>query len=148
MKHIPSLCVLCNPCYSQWCYGQILAIAPLCQCMVENRRKTLSTTLHTSWESMRVNPIFSTHLGGDMSKVMKYIPSLCVLCNPCYSQWCYGQILAIAPLSQCMGENRRKTLSTTLHTSWESRRVNHVNSRKYFCNIKYYYYAFLRVYTR
>ena len=29
MGHVPSLCVLCSPCYSQWCYGQILAIAPL-----------------------------------------------------------------------------------------------------------------------
>ena len=29
MGHVPSLCVLCNPCYSRWCYGQILAIVPL-----------------------------------------------------------------------------------------------------------------------
>ena len=29
MGHVPSLCVLCSPCYSRWCYGQILAIAPL-----------------------------------------------------------------------------------------------------------------------
>ena len=28
MGHVPSLCVLCSPCYSRWCYGQILAIAP------------------------------------------------------------------------------------------------------------------------
>ena len=28
MGHVPSLCVLCNPCYSRWYYGQILAIAP------------------------------------------------------------------------------------------------------------------------
>ena len=35
--------------------------------MGENRRKTLSTTLHTSWESMRVNPIFLTHLAEDVS---------------------------------------------------------------------------------
>ena len=28
MGHVPSLCVLLNPCYSRWCYGQILAIAP------------------------------------------------------------------------------------------------------------------------
>ena len=30
--------------------------------------------------------------------------SLCVLCNPCYSRWCYGQILAIAPQSMYGGE--------------------------------------------
>ena len=29
MGHVPSLCVLCSPCYSRWCYGQILAIAPV-----------------------------------------------------------------------------------------------------------------------
>ena len=29
MGHVPSLCVLYSPCYSRWCYGQILAIAPL-----------------------------------------------------------------------------------------------------------------------
>ena len=27
MGHVPSLCVLCSPCYSRWCYGQILTIA-------------------------------------------------------------------------------------------------------------------------
>ena len=32
------------------------------QCMGENRRNTLSTTLHISWEGGRVNPIFTTHL--------------------------------------------------------------------------------------
>ena len=26
MEHVPSLCMLCSPCYSRWCYGQILAI--------------------------------------------------------------------------------------------------------------------------
>ena len=25
MGHVPPLCVLCSPCYSRWCYGQILA---------------------------------------------------------------------------------------------------------------------------
>ena len=40
---------------------------------------------------------------------MEHVPSLCVLCNPCYTRWCYNQILAIAP--QCMGENRRKYLA-------------------------------------
>ena len=28
---------------------------------------------------------------------------LCVLCSPCYSRWCYGQILAIAPLQSMFG---------------------------------------------
>ena len=28
MGHVLSLCVLCSPCYSRWCNGQILAIAP------------------------------------------------------------------------------------------------------------------------
>ena len=59
-KHSKSLC------YLRWRYDQILAIAP--QCMGENRRKSLSTTLHTSWESRRVNPIFLTHLAGDVSQ--------------------------------------------------------------------------------
>ena len=31
---------------------------------------------------------------------------------------------AMAPQSMYMGENRRKTLSTTFHSSWEMRRVN------------------------
>ena len=95
MKHFPSLCVLCNPCYSKWCYGQISAIAPLGQCMGENRKKALSTISRTSWERGRVNLIFSNNLAGGMSYVMKHFPSLCVLCNPCYSKWCYDQILAI-----------------------------------------------------
>ena len=29
MVHVPSLCERCSPCYSRWCYGQILATAPL-----------------------------------------------------------------------------------------------------------------------
>ena len=29
MGHVPSFEVLCSPCYSRWCYGQVLAIAPL-----------------------------------------------------------------------------------------------------------------------
>ena len=37
------------------------------QCMGENRRKTLSTTLHTSWERGRVNPIYSTNMAKDAS---------------------------------------------------------------------------------
>ena len=42
---------------------------------------------------------------------MGHVPSLCVLCSPCYSRWCYGQILAIAPLQSMYGENRRKHLA-------------------------------------
>ena len=68
------------------------------QCMAEKGRNTLSTTLHISCERGRVNPIFSTIIAKDASEVMKYVPSLCVVCNLCYSKWCYGQILAIAPL--------------------------------------------------
>ena len=37
------------------------------QCMGGNRRKTLSTTLHTSWERGRVNLIFSTNMAKDAS---------------------------------------------------------------------------------
>ena len=29
MGHVPSLCVLCSPCYSRWCYGQILAMTTI-----------------------------------------------------------------------------------------------------------------------
>ena len=35
--------------------------------MGENRRKTLSTTLHTSWDRGCVNPIFSKHIAKDAS---------------------------------------------------------------------------------
>ena len=37
------------------------------QCMGENGRNTLSTTLHISWERGRVNPIFSTIITKDAS---------------------------------------------------------------------------------
>ena len=37
------------------------------QCMGENRRNTLSTTLHISWERGRVKPIFSTIIAKDAS---------------------------------------------------------------------------------
>ena len=70
------------------------------QCMGEY---TLSTTLHISWERGRVNPIFSTHIAKDACEVMKHVSSPCVVCNPCYSKWCYGQILAIAPLQSMYG---------------------------------------------
>ena len=35
------------------------------QCMGENRRNTLSTTLHISWERGRVNPILLTLIAKD-----------------------------------------------------------------------------------
>ena len=73
------------------------------QCMAEKGRNTLSTTLHISCERGRVNPIFSTIIAKDASEVMKHVPSLCVVCNLCYSKWCYGQILAIAPLQSMYG---------------------------------------------
>ena len=75
------------------------------QCMGENRRKTLGTA--HAWERGRVNLIFSPNTGWDVSYVMGHVPSLCVLCSPCYSTWCYGQILAIAPIQSMYGENRR-----------------------------------------
>ena len=56
------------------------------KCMGENRRITLSTTLHTSWERGRVDLIFSTNITGDVCQVMGHVPYLCVLCNPCYSR--------------------------------------------------------------
>ena len=37
------------------------------QCMGENGRNTLSTTLHISWERGRVNPIFTTIIAKDAS---------------------------------------------------------------------------------
>ena len=37
------------------------------QCMGENGRNTLSTTLHISWERGRVNAIFTTNLAKDAS---------------------------------------------------------------------------------
>ena len=43
---------------------------------------------------------------------MGHVSSLCVLCSPCYSRWCYGQILAIAPLQKMYGREWEKTLST------------------------------------
>ena len=74
------------------------------QCMEKNRRKTLSTTLHILWERGCVNLIFSPNPGLDVSKVMGHVPSLYVLCNSCYLRWCYGQILAIAPLQSMYGK--------------------------------------------
>ena len=41
---------------------------------------------------------------------MGHVPSLCVLCSPCYSRWCYGQIWPLHHYNQCMGENREKHL--------------------------------------
>ena len=69
MKHVSSLCVVCNLCYSKWCYGQILAIAPQSKVNVWERigEYTLKTTLHISWERGRVNPIFSTCIAKDAS---------------------------------------------------------------------------------
>ena len=67
MKYVSSLCVVCNPCYSKWCYGQNLAIIPQTTVNVWERigEYILSTTLHISRERGRVNPIFSTHIAKD-----------------------------------------------------------------------------------
>ena len=118
MGRVPSLCVLCSPCYSRWCYGQILAIAPL---QLMYGREQEKNTWHSSWERGRVNLIFSPNTGWDVSYVMGHVPSLCVLCSPCYSRWCYGQILAIAPLQLMYGREQEKN---TWHSSWERGRVN------------------------
>ena len=66
--------------------------------------KTLSTVLHRSWERGRGNMIFSPNTGWDVGYIMGHVPSLCVLCNSCYSKWCNGQILAIAPLQSMYGK--------------------------------------------
>ena len=78
------------------------------QCMGENRRKTLSTArvgegacqpdIFTKYRLTRLPCVLSVW---DMSL------SLCVLCNPCYSRWCYGQILAIAPPTITMATKQR-----------------------------------------
>ena len=49
------------------------------QCMGENGRNTLSTNLHISWKRGRVNPILSTIIAKDASKVMKHVSSLYVI---------------------------------------------------------------------
>ena len=117
MGHVPSLCVLCNPCYSKWCYGQILVIAPLRSMYGREWEKN---TWYSSWERGRVYLIFSPNTGWDVSYVMGHVPSLCVLCNPCYSKWCYGQILVIAPLRSMYGREWEKN---TWYSSWERGRV-------------------------
>ena len=42
---------------------------------------------------------------------MGHVPSLCMFCSPCYSRWCYGQILAIAPLQSMYGRIGEKHLA-------------------------------------
>ena len=56
---------------------------------------------------------------------MGHVPSLCVLCSPCYSRWCYGQILAIAPLQLMYGKEWEKN---TWHSLWERGRVNLIHT--------------------
>ena len=109
MRHVPSLCVLCSPCYSKWCYGQILAIAPLQKCMGENSRKTLSTARGRGGVSTWYFHQMVVGMWAKLWGVSHLFVCFVALVIP---KWCYGQILAIAPLQKCMGENRRKTLST------------------------------------
>ena len=50
--------------------GAMAKIWPLhhySQCMGENRRNTLSTNVHISWERGHVNSIFTTHIAKDTS---------------------------------------------------------------------------------
>ena len=65
MGHVPSLCVLCSPCYSKWCYGQILAIAPLTTINVWERigEKHLAQLVGEG----RVNLIFLPNTDWDVS---------------------------------------------------------------------------------
>ena len=118
MKHAPSLCVVCNPCYSKWCYGQILALAPLRQCMGKNRRETLSSTLHTSWERGRVNPILSNNIAKDEGYVIVHVPSICVVCNPCSSHiptWIWRKYkVDTPPLPRAMQDGARCVFSYSL----------------------------------
>ena len=70
------------------------------QCMGENRRKTLSTARGrggvSTWYFHQIQV-------GMWAKFMGHVPSLWVLCSPCYSRWCHGQFLAIAPLQSMYG---------------------------------------------
>ena len=45
--------------------AKLWALHNYSQCMGENGRNTLSTTLHISWKRGRVSPIFSTHIAKD-----------------------------------------------------------------------------------
>ena len=67
MKHVSSLCVLCNSSYSKWCYGQIMGIVTTVNVWERMGEYTLRTALHISWERWRVNPIFSTIIAKDVS---------------------------------------------------------------------------------
>ena len=62
MKHVSSLCVVCNPCYSKGTY-----VRTTVNVWERIGEYTLSTNLHISWERGRVNPIFSTPIAKDAS---------------------------------------------------------------------------------
>ena len=127
MEHVPSLCVLCSPCYSRWCYGKILAIAPLLTINVWERigEKHLAQLMgegacqpdiftkyrlgcELTYVSCHISLCALNNKGYKAYKEMGHVPSLCVLCNPCYLRWCYGQILAIAPLQSMYGREWEK----------------------------------------
>ena len=68
MKYVSSLCVVCNPCYSKWCYGQNLAIIPQTTVNVWERIGDIYlASLYISRGRGRVNPIFSTIIAKDAS---------------------------------------------------------------------------------
>ena len=96
------------------------------QCMGENRRNTLSTTLHISWERGRVNPILSTiiflFILLNMSHLSVWFVTLVIQSGAMAKFW------PLHHYSQCMGEKGRNTLSTALHISWERGRVNPIFS--------------------
>ena len=57
------LCVLCNPCYSRWCY--IMAKFGHCTTVwesIQEKKKTLSTIFYSLCERGCVNLIVSTNL--------------------------------------------------------------------------------------
>ena len=88
--------------------GHVPFLCMLCNNVWERiGEKTLSTILHSSWERGRVNLIFSP---------ITYMLDVSLSHGTCP--------ISLCALYQCMGKNRRKTLSTILHTSWERGHVN------------------------
>ena len=76
--------------------------------------KALSTILHSLWEKGRVNLIFSPNTGWDVSYKLWVMFHLFV-CFVTFFVIQGGAMAKFWPLhhySQCMGKNRRKTLST------------------------------------
>ena len=111
MGHVPSLCVHCSSCYSWWCYGQILAVAPLTTINVWERigEKTLSTARGgggvSTWYFHQIQVGMWAKLW-DMSHLFVCVVALVIHGGAMAKFW------PLHHYNQCMGENRRKTLST------------------------------------